>query len=193
MYSQENYPNDMLGTSNVSIKTAGCFLVSECNLLNILLGIDIDPPTLNAKLVEAGGIDGNGAMIPSVFAKLYGGTYEATTTAPSSPCIAETLDNAKYGAPTHFVVFMGNGEIIDPIDGVQKPNQAYNSSVPYNFVNYRIFNFPPMQDNLSRTIACLGAVYNKLADGSGTETPEQAEVTACAGLLRDIRSSLGIS
>lgn len=189
MYSQNDYPDTKLGTGDSTIAKSGCYLTSICNLAS-LNGVQIDPPTLNQKLIDQGGYANGDEMISNVAASLVGATYELShDTQPSFACIAETDSNANIGIPQHFFVLLPDGQIIDPLDHDPQP-KANN----YHIVSYRIFNFPPMSpDNLNRTISCLGAVYNKLADGSGTETPEQTEVTACAGLLRDIRSTLGLS
>lgn len=132
------WKNIQLGTSDKTIGGYGCFITS----LSMLAGKM--PPQTNNLLKMNGGYT-NGSLVNSERAsEILGIEYNGkTTNAQSNTCIAET-DSFRPRILQHFFVWLGNNEIIDPIDGKRKTN-------PYHIVSYRLFkekiNLPPMADS----------------------------------------------
>lgn len=86
----------------------------------------IAPDIVNAAL-KAGNGFADGALVKwDVAARLLGLPYDSQRTSPVlSPCIAETDHYKNKGVPQHFFVWLGNGRIIDPLDGKEKPDSTY--------------------------------------------------------------------
>lgn len=125
-YCQHNY-QDQLGTCNLTISQAGCFITS----LGILA--DISPPDVNNLLQDNGGYASGCNVISDVAAQLLGIEYDGKTyDDPHSVCIAETADYTSKGYPQHFFVWLGNGNIIDPLIGFETTNN-------YNIKSFRLF------------------------------------------------------
>lgn len=119
------WAGNKLGTCSVTIKTDGCFISS----LGMLCGKN--PDEVNDILRDNGGYS-SGCLVNSVkAAEFLELEYNGKTTAyQNSVCIAETLD---YGGQ-HFFVWLGNGEIIDPLI---YPARITNNN--YKITSYRLF------------------------------------------------------
>lgn len=129
MFSQKDkrWGNLKLGGTNLKIKDYGCLLVCLSMLTE-------KPPYLLNDILRIGkAYTKDGLIIWGVASKLLRFSYEYLLKDPKKICIAETNTYApKY--PQHFVVWLGNGSIVDPLDGQRKPNQ-------YNIVSYRRVDF----------------------------------------------------
>ncbi len=124
-YSQRDpkWVNEQLGNSNLTLGTASCLITC----LAILS--DKTPSEVNTLLKTNNGFSGP-LVIVETAAKLLGLRYLVDRTTPLLiPCIAVT-DHFAPKFPTHFFVDLGNGRIIDPLDGQTKSN-------PYNIIGYR--------------------------------------------------------
>ena len=116
-----------LGNSDTTIGKSGCFIVS----LAMLYGKD--PQIVNETLKEKGCFTKDGLLLSDQAAKALGMTYDGVThTDPRRLCIAETDYYKGRGIPQHFFLWLGLGDIVDPIDGKQKPNK-------YPVVSFRLF------------------------------------------------------
>lgn len=123
---QRKYTNLYLGDGKTTVAQAGCF--SCC--LSMITGRSIED---TLKLLKSGGAF-NGAYLkhPQDALALGFETYQSTTTDPKKLCIAEVDFNPDPDKDQHFVVWLGDGFIIDPWGGVQKKN-------PYKVYSYRIY------------------------------------------------------
>jgi len=135
-YCQHDY-KDQLGSCNETISSAGCFVTS----LAMLGGKT--PPEVNNLFKDRGGYS-NGCLVncPSA-AEILGLPYSGIIYSdPHKICIAETSHYKSSGYPQHFLVWLGNGEIHDPL-------LSYGPTVNnYKIVSYRLFEpkGEPMDD-----------------------------------------------
>jgi len=128
-YSQHDshYRNITIGNTPYKIGSYGCLIVS-------LAMLDSRPPNVvNALLTAHECFTAEGYLISECAAKALSMDYRGKTGYwQTGVCIAETDFFKSKGYPQHFFVWLGNGEIIDPIDGEQKVN-------PYPIVSFRLF------------------------------------------------------
>ncbi|MCR4279707.1 MAG: hypothetical protein NUV78_03155 [Candidatus Zambryskibacteria bacterium] len=129
-YSQnfKDWKNTRLGTSNQTFGEVGCFVVALSCLADNL------PTETNISFIR-NDVYRNGCLIgdPQKAADVLGLTYDGkipATIAPKFVCIAET-HYFKPVVPQHFFVWLGDGRIIDPIDGKIKPT--------YPVASFRLF------------------------------------------------------
>lgn len=109
--------NKRLGNSSYTLGLEGCFVTS-------LAMIDGRTPlVVNNLLTQNGGLTAGGLVIHNAAAKILGLKYNGVTTQKQYwLAIAETNYYANLGFPTHFFVWLGDGQIVDPLDGKQKKN-----------------------------------------------------------------------
>lgn len=116
-----------LGTSSVTIGGYGCAITALGTLANK------QPDQVNELLKNNMGFLQQNLVIWAQACKLLGLEWKGQTSKPITwPCIAQVRGN---GFPMHFVVWLGNNQIIDPWDGRQKVNpylvvQFNNIAVP---------------------------------------------------------------
>lgn len=124
-YSQNDPAWKKKALGSTSIGAAGCFVTSLGMLANI-------PPTeVIARLKGRGGLQG-AQVVESVAARLLGLAYEPRSSQPKQlPCIAETNYYRHEGYPQHFFVYLGDGRIVDPLDGQEKANLYAGHIVSY--------------------------------------------------------------
>lgn len=114
-----------MGHTNTTIGKSGCFITA----LGMLAGIT--PPEVNTQITQKGGYSG-ASIVSDQAAKTLGLEFNGKTTAPQNTvCIAETNHYAP-SYPQHFFVWLGDGNIIDSLNGQKKKN-------PYHIVSYRLF------------------------------------------------------
>lgn len=142
--------------STNSIGGYGCFITC----LGML--VSITPDQVNVILTNGGGLTSGGLVISDKSAQLLGLNYAGKTgTYQSSICIAET-DHFQATAHTqHFVVWLGDGNIIDPLDGKLKKNI-------YNIVSYRLFSKPNQGVGMKVTV---GVTVQAMVDTIGYDQP----------------------
>ncbi len=142
--NQRKCTNLFLGDGKTTVASAGCY--SCC--LAMISGKSIED-TLTA--LKSGGAF-NGALLKHPQDALAVGfdSYESTTTDPKSLCIAEVDFNPDPDKDQHFVVWLGDGNIIDPWGGVKKKN-------PYKVYTYRIYKplNEPMNKDFVEQVALL--------------------------------------
>ncbi len=113
-----------LGKSSTTIGTAGCLLTCYSML------VGTTPDKLNEVYTKNGVF--NGALIVQERAislsklRFNPDRYHAVYT----PIIAETDHYKRQGIPQHFFIWLGDGWILDPVDGQKKLNK-------YRIVSYR--------------------------------------------------------
>jgi len=118
---------DLLINGKYSLGEFGCVVVSIASILEL-------PPdqvlkTLNTKEC----FTNSGLIIWDKAAKELGAIYGGKTMKKQKElCLLETNHFAKRGIPQHFCVWIGNGNIMDPLDGKIKSN-------PYFIVSFRLF------------------------------------------------------
>ena len=123
---QRKYTHLYLGDGKTTVAQAGCF--SCC--LAMITGKSIED-TL-AALKSGGSFNGAYLKHPEDALALGFEIYESTTVDPKSLCVAEVDFNPDPDKDQHFVVWLGDGTIVDPWGGVQKKN-------PYKVYTYRIY------------------------------------------------------
>jgi hypothetical protein len=117
-----------LGTGNGTIGQVGCFITALSSLAHTT------PDVTNKLMTEQGGYLYGNLVVSSKAARILDLPYEGRVA--SSPlqtrlCIAETNHFAPR-VPQHFFVWLGDGRIMDPLDGQIKSN-------PYKLVSFRLF------------------------------------------------------
>lgn len=134
----ERWKNIKLGTSNLTIGEAGC-LITCCSML-----ASTTPDLLNKKLIEIGGYADQNLLI---WAKLdeatndklkfnwlnyvYNNAGVKQIIADEGACIVRVDNNGIM----HFVVYIGNGQMIDPLGGQVVSTSKYT---PVGFADIKI-------------------------------------------------------
>lgn len=129
LYNQRNYPNTVLGFGPTTIGTHGCKLTC----FSIITGID--PETLNEKFKKDGCFTRDLLFDPKIALSLEIEHYGTQSTNPDRICLVEVDMSPSLGKQQHFVVWMNDGNIIDPWTGSVRPANTYP------IINYRVFNF----------------------------------------------------
>lgn len=107
-----------------TIGKSGCLITCYAMLSGKL------PPEVNSILTKQGGYQMGCLVIQNLACELLGLINGGKTKTPQvTPCIAETNHFAPT-VPQHFVIWLGDGQILDPLDGKKKTN-------PYKIVSYR--------------------------------------------------------
>lgn len=150
------WSNIPLGTSKTTtIGSHGCTITS----LAMLLGTT--PDVVNKKLLSVNGYAQTNLIIWTKIPEAFPGTSFVTraytynnnqvkaTIEKNGGCLVE-VDAARIGAPTHWVLYIGNGQMIDPWTGVQKATSYYPPK------GYAVINVPSTQGSMSEELqACL--------------------------------------
>lgn len=173
---QRKYTYLYLGDGKTTVAQAGCF--SCC--LAMITGKSIED-TL-AALKSGGSFNGAYLKHPKDALALGFETYEATTIDPKSLCIAEVDFNPVPDKDQHFVVWLGDGTIVDPWGGVQKKN-------PYKVYTYRIYK-PLKEDAMNKDFVqevALSCGKNKDFFGDNINEKEQEDA---AKRLKEYREEL---
>lgn len=129
-YSQvdKRWGNLTIGTTKMTMKAAGCFVVA----LAILGGRT--PDVILDILNRSNAFNKEGMLYSDIAAKVLGMSYKGKITSkPTEPCVCETDHFAYLGIKQHFFIWLNDDNyIIDPLDGLKKLN-------PYHVVSYRLF------------------------------------------------------
>lgn len=139
-YSQKNkkWANRKMGDTHCRMKRYGCFVTA----LAIVDGRT--PDKVLDILNRSNCFTSEGELLSETAAKVLGLEYHGVEEEyPGRACIAETADYANVGVPQHFFVWIGNGNIIDPLDGKIKKEC-------YNVVTYRLIYKPPLVAGLPK-------------------------------------------
>ena len=134
-----------LGTSDKTIGSHGCTISSLAYLL------ETTPDAVNTRLLEVGGYaDGNlvvWSKLRTAFPRIEEvkrvTSYNNDEVANNLPCLVE-VDGARIGAPRHWVVYVGNQQMMDPW-----------------FANFKTTSFYPP---VGYAIIKLGTIDNKPMD-----------------------------
>ena len=100
-----------IGKSNLTMKSSGCYITSISMILRKIPSIVLDVLNKNDCFTPEGG------LISAKAAQVLDMVYSKVLTDPKKVCIMETDSNKVYGVPQHFVVWLGNGFICDPLTG----------------------------------------------------------------------------
>lgn len=115
-----------LGTSDYTLGTHGCTVTS----LAMLLGLT--PDVVNEKIKSVQGFQAGSLVIWSklqeAFPQIKSATrykvYDNDVVKNNLPCLIE-VDGSRIGATMHWVLYTGNGQMIDPWTGVVKATSYY--------------------------------------------------------------------
>ena len=116
---------ELLGYSTRStIGSEGCTITCLAMLL------DTTPDVVNDRLKAVNGFDGQrvvwgqiGAAFPGVTVR-HVPSYDSSAVERSCPCVVE-VDGAPIGAVRHWVVYLGDGQILDPWFGSEGSLSRY--------------------------------------------------------------------
>jgi hypothetical protein len=130
-----------LGFSSYTIGGFGCTITSICNLLSVV-GVTITPPQLNGRLMAVNGYapDRTGqrclviwSKVVSLFPQLKsvwrGYNYDNTAVLASIKKGMPALVEVQLGAYRHWVLFVGDKLMVDPLRSVLK-KQEFTSKYP---------------------------------------------------------------
>jgi len=168
-YSQRDplWANLKINGTNSTMRDYGCFITS------LAMMAEISPKEALKKLEENGGLYKD-LVISEKACQILGLDYIKTDAYLKSPqpmnlpCIAEVDFSPKEGKQTHFVVYLGEGKIIDSFDGKEKKN-------PYPITNYRNI-FPKgtlkKEETKDRKIKELEELVELMITNSKKEEPE---------------------
>ncbi len=114
-----------LGTSQSSIGSKGCTITSLASILNTT------PDIVNTRLNAVGGFKDGNLLIWAKIAEAFPGvtcqrlwSYNNEDVLANVPCIVQ-VDGSPIGAPTHFVVYIGAGQMMDPWTGTIESTSKY--------------------------------------------------------------------
>lgn len=126
-YDQRKYQNLFLGESGLTVAKYGCY--SVC--FSIIYDIPVEE--LIALFNAKGVYSKEGYIIhPKEVEALHLESYDVVASDPKSICMAEVDFNPDPDKDQHFVVWLGDGNIIDPWGGVKKKNQ-------YKVYSWRVY------------------------------------------------------
>jgi polyhydroxyalkanoate synthesis regulator phasin len=139
------------GTSSKTIGETGCTISGLAYILNSY-GYNETPATVNEKLTNNNGYAQGNLIIwqavPKIWPKLQfierGYTYDNAKVAADLPCLVEVRGD-RIGAPggKHWVVFIGNKQLLDPWTGSIKATSWFGTPT-----GYAIFRAAPVQQNV---------------------------------------------
>jgi len=115
-----------IGDTELTLGNYGCFVVS----LSMMLGKA--PDVVLAALNRNKAFNSKGMLLSDVAAKVLGMSYKGKVNDGKAMSIGETSHYKEIGIPQHFFLYLGEGKIADPLDGLEKQN-------PYKILNYRLF------------------------------------------------------
>lgn len=152
-YSQldPQWSKKYIGKTKQTIGAYGCTITSLCNLLNTI-GYNETPDTVNQKLTPVGGFlvaDGKptALLIWSTVSKVWPKlqfvkrvrNYNNVEVAwwvygKKTPVMVEVYNKL---SPTrlHWVLFIGNRKLVDPLGGVIKPTSTFDTLTGYTLYN----------------------------------------------------------
>lgn len=148
IFSQRDrkWANDRMGESASTIHDFGCTITSLASLLTSL-GYDETPKTVNRKLSAHGGYYKKTALlvwsaVPKIWSKLrfvkraynYNNIEVAWYVYGKRIPVLVEVNGAKIGAARHWVLFIGNREMIDPWYG------RVSSTSYYPQTGYTLYN-----------------------------------------------------
>ena len=120
------WANIKLGTSDKTIGSHGCTITCLASILGVT------PDVVNSRLNEIGGYANtnlvNWSKLPTAFPQIKSTkrvtAYNNDEVSQNLPCLVE-VDGARIGATKHWVVYMGNKEMMDPWYGTVKGTSYY--------------------------------------------------------------------
>lgn len=127
-----------LGFSRLTIGNYGCVLTCLTMLLNRSFGLQLTPPQVNEKLKSVNAFTGAlilWARVPLAFPQLkwvyrdynYNNVRVAWYVYGRGIPVMVEVNGSKIGASKHWVLFIGNRQMIDPwpIGGAVRPTSYY--------------------------------------------------------------------
>ena len=138
LYSQRDtrWKDEKLGYGSTTIGNFGC-TISALSQLLLINGYSETPSTVNAKLKANAGFVGTNqnllvwTAIEKAFkakhlkrAYSYNNTEVADAISKYGGCLVE-VDGSRIGAPTHWVLYIGNQKMIDPWTGTEQATSYY--------------------------------------------------------------------
>lgn len=140
------WANDKMGLSGLTIHNFGCTITSLASLLTSL-GYDETPKTVNRKLSAHGGYYKKTALlvwsaVPKIWSKLrfvkraynYNNIEVAWYVYGKRIPVLVEVNGAKIGAARHWVLFVGNRQMIDPWYG------RLSATTYYPLTGYTLYN-----------------------------------------------------
>jgi hypothetical protein len=181
----------MLGTSNITIGEAGC-LITCCSML-----ANTTPDKLNQKLIDVGGYQDGNLLIWSKLSEATNGkltfnwlNYEYNNDGvkkiieEEGACIVR-VDNNGY---MHFVLYIGNGQMIDPLTGQVESTSKYEAvgfadiTVKKDITNSQI---ETMNDNITRKSSFFDRLYHTFnSESINTDLVKEADLLVFISWLK---------
>lgn len=142
-YSQldKRWSGQFIGKTKQTLKLYGCVVTSLSNLLNTV-GYDETPETVNNKLTKAGGYVG-ALVIWSKVSQIWNRlkfvkrvrNYNNAEVAyyvyiKKTPVLCEVY-NPLSPTRLHWVLLIGNRQLVDPLGGVVKPTSTFKTYTGY--------------------------------------------------------------
>ncbi len=173
----QRWGNIKLGTSELTISNYGCTITT------IAMIVGTTPDVVNAQMNRVGGFAQTNLVIwdkikdafPSTVEsvkRLW--TYDNDDVKINVPCIVQ-VDGTPLGYPTHFVVFIGGGKMIDPWDGKIKSTGTY-TPVSYCVIKVREVNKDDLIEDLSKKIKDLQETEKRLAQEKESAIKEKDDL-----------------
>lgn len=159
------WSNTKLGTGSLTIGQAGCTITCVAMLAGTT------PDVVNSKLKAVGGYANTNLIIwqkiheaiPHLSWLDRGYTYENTKVADAiksyGACLVE-VNGAPIGGTKHWVLYIGNKELIDPWDGKIKPTSSYQA-IGYSVIQVSSTS-EPMLDALQECLSQHRDLINQL-------------------------------
>ena len=141
LYSQRDprWKDITLGFGTTTIGSHGC----KMTCFSIITGID--PRILNEKFKKDGCFLRDLLIDSKIAISLEIAPNSTTSINPKEICVAEVDMSPSPGKQQHFVVWIGDGTIIDPWTGTIRPGNTYP------LINFRVFNFDKYLSDMKPT------------------------------------------
>lgn len=139
-----------LGFSDTTIADYGCTITA----LSIILGTT--PDVTNERLKAVQGYAQGNLVIWAKLEEAFPGikikrvwTYDNEDVKKNVPNVLVEVDGKPIGGYRHWVVYIGNGKMIDPWDGKEKSTASYPSPVSYCVIGGKWNKPSPQPENMS--------------------------------------------
>jgi hypothetical protein len=177
--NQLDYPKLYLGDEKTSVASAGCY---SCCLAMIA---EITIEECLVKLKKGNAFSGALLKHPQDALALGFETYECVYSDPQSLCIAEVDFNPDPDKDQHFVVWLGDGNIIDPWGGVEKKNN-------YKVYSYRIYKplKKTMTEEQEKNFRKIAKEVSDFVDVDFGENPNSKETADIVSRMNEKKKEL---
>lgn len=140
--NDKRWKNIQHGTGNTTIGQTGCALCSAVAVLNYMTKQNLTPPEVNSWLVKRGGYSQGNLIIWSKLVELYRvngikrvRNYNNVEVAFNvyvlkRPVIVEVYNSKAIGL-RHFVVYLGDRQLMDVANGMIYPTSKYPTQLGY--------------------------------------------------------------